>query len=105
MERNKKIDTSIVNFKSLLVQMILFSIGINLVSTFFSPYDFDLLLALSPVIGIGIVMPITYYFLNNKSFKPMLLPKVALVILLSLPLVAIIGIAAYFGIDYVINII
>ncbi|WP_034536284.1 hypothetical protein [Carnobacterium inhibens] len=101
MERNKKIEIRIVTFKSLLVQMILFSLGINLVSSFFSPYEFDLLLTISPVIGIVIAMPIIYYFLNNKNFKPMLLPKVSLVVLLSIPFIGIVALAVYFGIEYV----
>lgn len=104
MEWNKKVETSAITFKSLLVQMILFSIGINLVSSFFSPYNFDLLLAISPVIGIGIAVPVVYYFLSNKSFKSMLLPKVSLVVMLSLPIIGVIAVAAYFGIEYVVSI-
>lgn len=105
MDRNKKVEKSIVTFKSLLVQMILFSLGINLVSSFFSPYEFDLLLAISHVIGIAITMPIIYYFLNNKNFNPMLLPKVSLVVILSIPFIGIIALAVYFSIEYVINMI
>ncbi|MBM7541580.1 hypothetical protein [Amphibacillus cookii] len=105
MGMNKEIVKRMVNFKSLLIQMILYGIGINLASSLFSPYKFDILIPISTIIGIGIAMPVIYFFLNKKSFEPMLLPMVSLVVILSLPFIVIIAIATYFGMEFVINII
>ncbi|WP_017473523.1 hypothetical protein [Amphibacillus jilinensis] len=105
MEADKEIETRVVIFKSLLMQMLLYSIGIYLVGSFFSPYQFDPLLPISSIVGIGIAMPVIYYFLNNRSFGPMHLPKASLVVILSLPFIGITATATYFSIDYVISIV
>lgn len=105
MGMKKEIVTRVVKFKSLLIQMILYGVGINLASSLFSPYKFDMLIPISIIIGIATAMPVLYFFLNEKSFEPMLLPMVSLVVILSFPFIVIIAIATYFGLEFAINLI
>jgi hypothetical protein len=105
MSLNKKLESSVTNFKSLIIESMLFVFVIIFAIGVSSSYGFDyvIITTISSLLGMGISITIVYYFLNNKSFKPISFSKVALLLILTLPSFLIISIGFYYGLDFIIN--
>lgn len=107
MDFKRKIKTETTTFKSLIIKMFLFIIGVNFLTAIFKGADrdivFSILSTISYLLGMGISLTIVYYFLANKSFKPIDIPKVVLLFILAFPLVLVISLGAFYGLDFIIR--
>ncbi len=107
MDFKKRIKTKTTTFKSLIIHMFLYIIAFNFLTAIFKGADrdivFSILSTISSLLGMGISITLVYYFLANKSFKAIALPKLVLLIILAFPLVLIISLGAYYGLDLIMN--
>lgn len=108
MNFTKKIKNETITFKSLIINIFLFIVVVNFLTAIFKGSDrdivFSIISTISYLIGIGISLTTVYYFLANKSFKPISFSKVVLLFIFALPLVLIISLGAYYGLYFIINI-
>ncbi|GAA0361266.1 hypothetical protein GCM10008932_12370 [Alkalibacterium iburiense] len=96
MKVNDKLDTSKVTFKETMLIIMLLVVGIPFFNGIFSSDGFNVQFLVSSIIGSGIATLLTYYFLNNKSFKSVNLSKFALIMVINIVISTSIAMASVF---------
>lgn len=91
MKDNKNLFEAEITFKDAMMIVLLVAVTIPVISGLSSSHGVDISQVLISVIGLGVSTPITYYFLNNRSFKPMTVIKFAITIAINFVLATMIS--------------
>jgi len=94
MKLKKDIKQIQVSFKELMIRLIFYGIAIQLFSSVFTKeINFEVIVCLLGGIIVG--TPLTYYFVNDRSFKPIGFSDFVITILFVIPVIAFFGIVLF----------
>lgn len=83
MKNNKNLFEAEITFKDAMMIVLLVAVTIPVISGLASKEGLDISQVITSVVGLGVSTPITYYFLNNRSFEPMTVMKFAITIVVN----------------------